>query len=174
MLEKIGATLKTANDALSDARKSWRDDNISERETRLVEQEKILAAREAELAATMRTFRQMQSKAWLRRVGFGVGAAALVCVAFFAGAMMAQAPLPTPSDSEAASALAVTSDEPSEAAAVEPTIEHATSSYGECVAKGDAYFKEIGSWPTLSSTGQNAHSAAVERCGRSINAFGPW
>jgi len=173
MLEKIGANLKTANDALSDARKSWRDDNISEREKRLVEREKVVAAREAELAHTMRTLRQSQSKAWLQRVGFGMGAAALVCIAFVAGSMMAQAPLPTPSGSDAGSTLALKSNQPSEVLAVEPTIEPAISSYGECVAKGDAYFKEIGSWPTLKSTGQDAHSAAIERCGRTINAFGP-
>lgn len=174
MLEKIGATLKTANEALSDARKSWRDDNISEREKWLVEREKVVAAREAELAQTMRTLRQMQSKAWFRRVGFGIGTAALVCIAFFAGSMMAQTPLPSPSGPEADSTPALKSNQPSAVPNVESTIEPATSSFGECVARGDAYFKEIGSWPTLSSTGQDAHSAAVERCGRTISAFGPW
>ena len=40
----------------------------------------------------------------------------------------------------------------------------------ECVANGVAYFKEIGSYPTLSSapdTGRRAEDVARERCNRS-------
>jgi hypothetical protein len=39
-----------------------------------------------------------------------------------------------------------------------------------CTARGVAYFKEIGSWPTLSS-GADAFNAAYERCQRSVMAF---
>lgn len=44
-----------------------------------------------------------------------------------------------------------------------------------CVAKGIAYFKEIGSYPTLRSypeAGRSADEVASERCSRSELAFG--
>ena len=44
----------------------------------------------------------------------------------------------------------------------------------ECVANGVAYFKVIGSYPTLSSapdTGRRAEDVARERCNRTITAF---
>lgn len=43
-----------------------------------------------------------------------------------------------------------------------------------CVSRGIAYFKEIGSYPTLSSapnTGRSADEVARERCNRSTTAF---
>ncbi|SHM14524.1 hypothetical protein SAMN05216428_11538 [Nitrosospira sp. Nsp11] len=43
-----------------------------------------------------------------------------------------------------------------------------------CVERGVAYFKEIGSYPTLSSapnTGRQAEDVAFERCNRTITAF---
>lgn len=43
-----------------------------------------------------------------------------------------------------------------------------------CVEKGVAYFKEIGSYPTLSSapdTGRTAEEVARERCNRTTTAF---
>lgn len=43
-----------------------------------------------------------------------------------------------------------------------------------CVARGVAYFKEIGSYPTLSSApnaGRSAEDVAVERCNRTTTAF---
>lgn len=41
-----------------------------------------------------------------------------------------------------------------------------------CVRRGIAYFKEIGSWPTLSD-GRNAEQVVRERCRRSTQAFPP-
>ena len=41
---------------------------------------------------------------------------------------------------------------------------------GECVRKGVAYFKEIGSFPTLSD-GRDATEVALERCERTPGAF---
>lgn len=44
----------------------------------------------------------------------------------------------------------------------------------ECIARGVAYFKEIGSYPTLSSApnaGRSAEDVAGERCSRTITAF---
>lgn len=44
----------------------------------------------------------------------------------------------------------------------------------ECTARGVAYFKDIGSYPTLKSfpnEGRNAHVVAQERCSRSLSAF---
>jgi hypothetical protein len=43
-----------------------------------------------------------------------------------------------------------------------------------CVARGIAYFKEIGSYPTLKSapnTGRSADDVARERCNRTPTAF---
>lgn len=39
-----------------------------------------------------------------------------------------------------------------------------------CTDRGIAYFKEIGSWPTL-STGRDAETVAAERCARTTSAF---
>ncbi|HEY0028484.1 MAG TPA: hypothetical protein VGC35_11485 [Allosphingosinicella sp.] len=44
----------------------------------------------------------------------------------------------------------------------------------DCVRRGIAYFKEIGSYPTLSSApnrGRDAADVAVERCNRTTTAF---
>ena len=40
----------------------------------------------------------------------------------------------------------------------------------ECQAKGEAYFREIESWPTLSD-GRIAADVAADRCGRTTGAF---
>lgn len=40
----------------------------------------------------------------------------------------------------------------------------------DCVAKGEAYFREIESWPTLSD-GRDAGEVAAERCARTTGAF---
>lgn len=40
-----------------------------------------------------------------------------------------------------------------------------------CAARGVAYFKEIGSFPRLISTGQRAEVVALDRCVRSVRAF---
>jgi hypothetical protein len=43
-----------------------------------------------------------------------------------------------------------------------------------CVERGVEYFKEIGSYPTLSSApnkGRNAEDVALERCNRTTTAF---
>lgn len=39
-----------------------------------------------------------------------------------------------------------------------------------CQAKGEAYFREIEAWPTLSD-GRNAAEVAADRCGRTTGAF---
>lgn len=46
--------------------------------------------------------------------------------------------------------------------------------HAECVQRGIAYFREIGSWPTLSAPpnrGRSATEVAEERCRRSLAAF---
>lgn len=40
----------------------------------------------------------------------------------------------------------------------------------KCIDRGIAYFKDIGSWPTLSS-GRDAETVAQERCSRTTGAF---
>lgn len=40
-----------------------------------------------------------------------------------------------------------------------------------CLAKGERYFRDIGSWPYLSS-GESAEQAVKRRCGASLAAFG--
>lgn len=39
-----------------------------------------------------------------------------------------------------------------------------------CISRGIDYFKEIDSWPTL-STGRDAATVAQERCSRTTDAF---
>ncbi|MEG1451760.1 hypothetical protein [Brevundimonas sp.] len=46
----------------------------------------------------------------------------------------------------------------------------ASESYKSCVEKGEAYFKEIESWPHLSD-GRNAMKVIVDRCQRNDGAF---
>lgn len=49
-----------------------------------------------------------------------------------------------------------------------------SSATDACVARGVAYFKEIGSYPTLSSLpdrGRRSEEVALERCRRSTSAF---
>lgn len=44
----------------------------------------------------------------------------------------------------------------------------------ECITRGVAYFKEVGSYPTLSSApnkGRKAEDVARERCNRTTTAF---
>lgn len=174
MLEKIGEKFKTANEALADAHKTWRSDQLADREKRLSERETTLSARESELERRLQAFQLVQGKAWLRRIAFGTGAIVLICVAFVVGSMTASslegapALVPTPPRSEA-------TPEAREVGTVSETGPRAsTLSFRECVERGDAYFQEIGSWPVLTSTGEDAHSAAIERCGRTTTAFGPW
>jgi len=45
--------------------------------------------------------------------------------------------------------------------------------YIDCVERGIQWFKEIGSYPTLSN-GENATSVAKNRCLNTNSAFGPW
>lgn len=40
-----------------------------------------------------------------------------------------------------------------------------------CISRGIAYFKEVGSYPTLTTTGENAEAVAKERCNRTTTAF---
>jgi len=50
-----------------------------------------------------------------------------------------------------------------------------TDEVAACITRGVAYFKEIGSYPTLKSApnkGRSADEVATERCNRSSMAFG--
>lgn len=46
-----------------------------------------------------------------------------------------------------------------------------TAAYNQCIEKGKAYFKEIGSWPRLSD-GRDAEVVAAQRCSNTHGAFG--
>ena len=41
----------------------------------------------------------------------------------------------------------------------------------ECADRGVKYFKDVGSYPTLQSTGELASQVALERCKRTTTAF---
>ena len=48
------------------------------------------------------------------------------------------------------------------------------SELGHCVERGVSYYKEIGSYPTLTAapnTGRDADTVVLERCRRSFRAF---
>ena len=55
-----------------------------------------------------------------------------------------------------------------------PTAAPAVSATQQCIDRGIEYYKEIGSYPTLSSApnaGRSAESVVSERCARSVTAF---
>lgn len=55
-----------------------------------------------------------------------------------------------------------------------PAGDSATDEVSECVRRGVKYFKEIGSYPTLSAApnkGRAAEDVAIERCNRTTTAF---
>lgn len=49
---------------------------------------------------------------------------------------------------------------------VEPTL-------SQCIERGVKYYKEIGSYPYLSS-GERAYDSAADKCSNTRRAFGPW
>lgn len=54
------------------------------------------------------------------------------------------------------------------------TTADVTDPVADCARRGVAYFKEIGSYPTLSSPpnrGKSAEEVAAERCARTTTAF---
>lgn len=54
------------------------------------------------------------------------------------------------------------------------TVPEVDDSVASCVERGVAYFKEIGSYPTLKSApnaGKSADDVALERCVRATTAF---
>jgi hypothetical protein len=59
-------------------------------------------------------------------------------------------------------------------AIVNSTDTAANDDVAACTERGVAYFREIGSYPTLSSApnrGRLARDVAAERCGRTLTAF---
>lgn len=60
------------------------------------------------------------------------------------------------------------------AAPVAQAATEAVDTVAACTKRGIAYFKEIGSYPTLSSApnrGRSADEVAAERCNRTLTAF---
>lgn len=176
MFEKIGSTLRTANEALADAQKSWRDGDLTERDKRLVGRESALAEREAEFRQRVSAFERTRAKGWIRAAVAVCLAVGVAIFSFFAGAMLARSPS-DPAHSTVVASAAVNapseSDSPGTQTVSEaPPLADERVSFRDCVAKGEAYYKEIDAWPTLTSTGQNARSAVIERCGRTTEAFG--
>lgn len=180
MFEKVGAGLRRANEAMADAQKTWRDEALSSREQGLSDRQALLEKREAELKQRLSDFHRLERRRWAVRVIVVVAIAVVGVGFFFAGGLVASIPvepsiydnIPVPpplpstsSDNDDQSREALSD----QLRASEP--EPRESSFSECVAKGHAYFREIEAWPTLSS-GEDAHTAAVERCGRTTGAFG--
>lgn len=60
--------------------------------------------------------------------------------------------------------------EPEEEAPVAVASAPTYTPINSCAERGVAYFKEIGSYPTLSN-GRDAQSEATERCARTTTAF---
>lgn len=176
MLKNIGSTLKSAGDKIAEAQKSWRDDDLDAREQRLVEREAAIKRAETDLQSRLRAFERERAAGGLRKVFVGVAVAFGLVGAFAVGHFSAgsdAAPELDPalaSDAVAASPTVVSDARGSETVA--PTEPRRDGSFAECVARGDAYFKDIEAWPRLTTTGEDAHSVAVERCRRSTLAFG--
>lgn len=59
---------------------------------------------------------------------------------------------------------------PTKPTATTAARESVRTTTADCQAKGEAYFREIESWPKLSN-GRNASEVAAERCARTTGAF---
>ncbi len=53
----------------------------------------------------------------------------------------------------------------------EPSYTASSADIEACISRGIAYFKEVGAYPTLTTTGENAETVAKERCNRTTTAF---
>lgn len=169
MLPKIGGTLKRANDALADAQKSWRDENLTSREREIAQREGILERREADLNRRVKVLQRGEWGKWLRRTFIGAAMLTVAVVSFLAGATT------TGSETSPASVRPVVAPqseslEPPSRDAPAATILRKAGSFRECVTMGEEYFREIDAWPRLSS-GEDAAATAADRCARTLGAF---
>lgn len=155
---KVGA----ANEALAEAKKSWHDTALTEREAVVGEREKLLAEQRRELEKDLEKFKNGRIR---RKILYGMVAVLSAIPAFLLG---------TASENKPPHLIrAETNTAPTAITTATSTI--ADTKVAECASKGVAYFKEIGSYPVLHSLpdrGRTAEEVAAERCGRSLYAFG--
>jgi len=71
----------------------------------------------------------------------------------------------------ATTSVSSTASETRESSPLGGSSENTIPSYSACVSKGVSYYKEMGSYPTL-STGEDALTKVRDNCGRSSLAFG--
>lgn len=182
--------LSEANESLATAHKSWRDEKLVEREQRATARERTLDERETEVARQLGVIRAMEARRWRRRVGLLLTAVAAGTVGFLLGGIDSGLP-------EAESGTPLSAAVPSDGIRPQPTnvgpsadstadleqvARQEIEQIGEvtsatCVRLGIAWFKEIGSYPTLRAApeaGRQADVVAEERCARTRRAFGPW
>lgn len=191
VLDKWRSRLRETNDALAEAHKTWRDERLEQREQRTSEREQALNEREERVVLQLAEMRAIERRQWRRRFGMVLIAALTGLLGFLLGLAVAETSA-APSTSAQSIAPPASSDKQSKdteqvagTSAVGGAARNATEvqesttaeppSLGACRQRGIAYFKEIGSYPTLNSppeAGRSADVVAMERCTRSPYAFG--
>tara|TARA_Y100000296_G_C5168460_1_gene255998 strand:- start:621 stop:1178 length:558 start_codon:yes stop_codon:yes gene_type:complete len=185
MFRKIGGKLESANARAAEARKAWRDEKLSAREAKANERERENFAREEEVRSQFVEIKRLESRRGRRKFFFILTFCLGAFMGFISGfAMGLASPNSSPSPSEVdVSTMPIAGDNEIEEVSdlsAEFTSEDgdaAPITLSQCVDRGVEYFKEIGSYPTLSShpdAGRPAKDVALERCGRTLTAFGPW
>ena len=167
-MTKIQDTLKKANDALANAQKSWRDENLTTRQGKIEERERVLAEREASLNLRAAKLQRSELRKWFGRVATIV---AMIAVAALSYGIGASVPVQAGSSLESVPTVPSASPNvPAETSSYTPPTPRTAGSVSECRRMGEAYFREIGAWPLLSS-GEDAATVAAERCTRMRAAF---
>jgi len=167
-MTKIQDSLKKANDALANAQKSWRDENLTTRQSKIEERERVLAERETSLNLHAAKLQRSEWRKWFGRVATAVAMIVVAALSFVIGASM-----PVQADPTSESVPIVRSsipNIPAETSTYNPPAPRQAGSVSECRRMGEAYFREIEAWPLLSS-GEDAATVAAERCSRMRAAF---
>lgn len=85
VLRILGSKLRTANEAVASAQKSWRDEGLTHREHTVNEREERIAKREAEVASQLQTLRSLERGRSWRKVKYAAIALAAAVPSFIWG-----------------------------------------------------------------------------------------
>lgn len=185
-VDSLRSTIRNANDSLATAKKSWHDENLSQREQKAIEEEQRLTVLHAQLQAEASNIARLNKERDRRRffsvilfistavlsfaLGFAVRGGTASGVNYYPPRSIENesAALPTDSSTKAVPSHASKDIQSpaSDASLADPVA--------QCTARGVSYFKEIGSYPLLQAPpqkGREAEAVARERCSRTTTAF---
>jgi hypothetical protein len=186
MFDSLRAKLRNTNDALAGAHKAWRDERLDARDLKASERERQLADRESAIAVRLAEIRAIEGRRWRRRLGVAVLVMLTGAICFVVGFALGHSSFAS-ADATQSTTLAKSTDAGTRAASEQVAVDQGevatdvesnlreAPSVGACRQKGIAYFKSIGSYPTLNyppDAGRSADLVAMERCTRSPYAFG--